>query len=84
MAQEKQPLVNVGGKWIELAKSSEAGAFFEEGRGQLEVTDVLRESCFRRRSRCRWSVSRHMSNSGDSASFEKVDEPPNTNGATTI
>ncbi|MEE2836082.1 MAG: DEAD/DEAH box helicase [Myxococcota bacterium] len=85
MAQEKQPLVNVGGKWIELKQDEvqEAVAFFKKkgAEGELGVTDVLRKGLLQEKvplPLVEFNLEGMLSKlAGDSASFEEVDEPPN-------
>jgi len=85
MAQEKQPLVNVGGKWIELKPDEvqEAITFFKKkgAEGELGVTDVLRKGLLQEKvplPLVEFNLEGMLSKlAGDSTAFEEVDEPVN-------
>jgi non-specific serine/threonine protein kinase len=85
MAQEKQPLINVGGKWIELKPDEiqDAVAFFKRkgAEGDIGFADVLRKGLLQEQvplPLVEFNLEGMLSKlAGDASAFEEIDEPPN-------
>jgi non-specific serine/threonine protein kinase len=85
MAQEKQPLVNINGRWIELKPEEvqQAINFFNKkgAEGEVGLADVLRKGLLKEKvplPLVEFNLEGMLAKlAGDAGTFEEVDEPIN-------